>query len=575
MKRLIAKTGLLSQVVLVVLLVAFCTTLWAADDTVPDRAKPGAVESSVEQKAMPQESKLPEIVIEDEQGRRFKGAEGMTFMLEDIVFEGNRVLSDQDLRAVVAPYLGKTIEVNALMEIADKVTAYYKKQGYFLSRAYYPPQTIKKSVIMKVREGELGEIIIQGNKRYSREMIRNTLKIIRGEGAVRTADVERALLLLMDYPGLTVKATLKPGDKPGTSDLVLDVKEDYFLKFSADLNNFGSKYTAKDRLGVTFDLRNLTKHGDNLHARGMVGLGGTTDAGIYYGRLEYTRPIGYTGNKLGVFASTLDYKLGDALEDLEAGGASRSIGFWYSHPFVRSRVFSWWVDFGFEAKNVRQDIFNQTVNEDKVRVANLGTTLQKVDSLLDGGFTTLDLRMYQGFAQIFDGQLPDDPDFIRLASDITFTKFTANLTRLQRLPYGLLGIFTITGQYSPNRLPSSEELHIGGAGTVRGYSQGEYSGDRGYYGTLELRVPLLNKDNFMLQLAAFSDFGRAMINDPLPGEENLKDKTIISGGLGLRANFTRYLRFQLDWAKTIGAEAPLDSDADEKGVWYFQLVFTY
>ena len=574
MKRLIAKVGLLSQVVVVVLLVAFCTTLWAAD-TVPDRAKPGAVESSVEQKQLPKETKLPEIVFEDEQGKQFKGAEGMKFQLDEIVFEGNRVISEEALRTLVSPYLGKTIEVNTLMEIADQVTAYYKKQGYFLSRAYYPPQTIKKSVTMKIREGELGEVIVRGNQRYSREMIRNTLKIIRGEGAVRTADVERALMLLMDYPGLTVKATLKPGDKPGTTDLVLDVKEDYFLKFSVDLNNFGSEFTAKGRLGTTVDLQNLTKHGDNLQFRGMVGLGGTGDAGLYYGRLEYTVPIGYTGNRLGAFVSAMDYRLGDALEALEAGGGSRSAGFWYSHPFVRSRLFNWWADFGLEAKNVRQDIFNQTVNEDKVRLAHLGTTFQKVDSFWEGGFTTVDLRAFQGFSQILDGQVPNDPDFIRLNTDITFTKFVGSITRLQRMPYGLLGIVSATGQYATGRLPSSEELHIGGSGTVRGYSQGEYSGDRGYYGTFELRVPIVNTDRLAVQLAAFSDWGRAYINNPLPAEQDLRDRAIVSAGLGLRVSLAPYLRFQLDWAKYIFGEAPLDDEVASQGVWYFQLVFSY
>lgn len=573
MKRLIAKAGLLSQVVLVVLLVAFCTTLWAADP-VPDRAKPGAVQSSVEQKELPKVTQLPQIVFEDEQGKQFKGAEGMKFQLEEIVFEGNRVISEETLRTLVSPYLGKTIEVNTLMEIADKVTAYYKEQGYFLSRAYYPPQTIKKSVVMKIREGELGEIIVRGNQRYSREMIRNTLKIIRGEGAVRTADVERALMLLMDYPGLTVKATLKPGEKPGTTDLVLDVKEDYFLKFSLDLNNFGSDYTGKTRLGASFDLQNLTRRADNLHFRGTVGVG-SEDAGVYYGRLEYTVPIGYTGNRLGVFYSSMKYTIGDGLSNLDAGGASESAGFWYSHPFVRSRNFNWWASAGFEAKNVRQDIFDETVNKDHVRVANLGTTFQSVDSVLEGGSTTIDLRAYQGFAQILDGQMPDYPDFIRLKTDITYTSFIGSITRLQRLPFGLLGIASGTGQYATGRLPSSEELHIGGAGTVRGYSQGEYSGDRGYYGTFELRVPIVNTDQLTLQLAAFSDFGRALINEPLPGEEDLKDRTIMGGGFGVRVAVAPYLKFQLDWAKTIGGTRPLDDDVNSRGVWYFQLVFSY
>jgi hemolysin activation/secretion protein len=215
------------------------------------------------------------------------------------------------------------------------------------------------------------------------------------------------------------------------------------------------------------------------------------------------------------------------------------------------------------------------VNEDKVRLAHLGTTFQKVDSFWEGGFTTVDLRAFQGFSQILDGQVPNDPDFIRLNTDITFTKFVGSITRLQRMPYGLLGIVSATGQYATGRLPSSEELHIGGSGTVRGYSQGEYSGDRGYYGTFELRVPIVNTDRLAVQLAAFSDWGRAYINNPLPAEQDLRDRAIVSAGLGLRVSLAPYLRFQLDWAKYILGEAPLDDEVASQGVWYFQLVFSY
>ena len=314
----------------------------------------------------------------------------------------------------------------------------------------------------------------------------------------------------------------------------------------------------------------------------MTGIGGSEgvygaegEAGILYGRLDYSIPLGYTGTRFGLYASVMEYKLGEELEDLEAGGASQAAGLWFSRPFIRSRLLNLWMDAGFEAKNISQDIFDEEVNKDRVRSAWLGATLQKVDNLISGGFTTVDVRAFQGFSRILDGQASDDPDFIRLETDIVFTKFLGTVTRVQRFPYGVLAILSATGQYSSSRLPSSEQLHIGGAGTVRGYSQSEYSGDKGYFGTIELRVPLINTDKLALQLAAFADYGRVLINDKLPGEDELDGVHIAGAGAGIRFTFTPYLKLQVDWAKHIGGEVPLDDEADSKGVWYFQLIISY
>jgi hemolysin activation/secretion protein len=551
----------------------------AAD--IPSAGQPGAVEKSIEQQPVQKPTRLPEIKMEEEGVPRLTDG-GIKFELKSIIFEGNTVFSSEQLKSVVAGYMGQTMEAGKLGEIAAAVTAYYAKAGYFLTRAYVPPQTIKDGqVLIRIREGRLGDIIIDGNKRYSRELIDNTLKIIRERGAVRTEDVERGLLLLMDHPGLVVKATFKAGSKPGTTDIVLTVTEGRPYDFSVDYDNFGSRFVSGDRFGATLGVYGTVVEGDSLNLRGVTGSSGVDD--LFYGRVEYVMPLGYRGMRLGINYTHLQYGLGREFEALDAGGKSDGGGIWMSYPLMRSRDYNWFVEGGFNANDVSQKIAGQTSGKDNIRNAHLGTTFQWLDSL--DGSNQVNVRGYRGFAGILGGTERGSMDTIRVNTDIAYSKVEMGLVRIQRLPVGFTLLLNGTGQWSPDRLPSSEEFHLGGAGTVRGYAQGERSGDSGLAATAELRIPVLGLqdkrwfgrtvgDTF--QFAVFYDYGKVWITDAAQnGEQARESLDMQSAGAGIRVAFTPYVRFKLDWAKSVGGTDPLEKSDKDRGIWTAQLILSF
>ena len=522
-------------------------------------------------------TKLPEIVVQEKEGQTLRDI-GVKFQLNSVTFEGNRVILTDKLQSLVQKYIGQTIDVPTLNEIANVITAYYEKKGYFLSKAYVPPQTIKDGqVIIKIREGRLGDVIIKGNNRYDEEGIRNTLKIVRGEGAIRTADVERALLLLSDYPGLNVKATFAPGDLPGTSDMVIDVKEDRVFNLGVDYDNFGSKYISRDRFGASLNFNNILNFGDLFSFRGVTGSTGTD--GLMYGRAEYVLPLGYSGTRMGVNYHYMKYKLADNLSPLDIGGESKGGGIWFNHPFIRSRNVNWYGEVGFDMNDVQQKIFGQGDGTENVRHAHLGTTLQWLDKF--AGSNTFSIRGYQGLASVLNGSAQNSTNPIRQNWEVTFSKLQGDFARIQSLPLDLVLMITASGQMSGSRLPSSEMISIGGAGTVRGFAESEFSGDSGVYGTAELRIPMYGLRNLRwfgkgqpigdtLQLAAFFDCGEVRISDALASELPRSSVDIQGAGAGLRFTYSPYVRFKVDWAKAISTQKPLDLKDYDTGLWYFQ-----
>ncbi len=565
---------------------ACATVAWAGEGPVdvPDAGMPGAVERSLQERTIPTPSEMPEISVQEESGATLRGGEGVDFRLSKIRFEGQRVFSNQDLQDVVAPYLGTTIEVSQLRTVADEVTKFYKTQGYFLSRAYIPPQSIKEGeVLIKVREGRLGEIIIKGNKRYSRQLLRNTLKVIRGEGAVRTADVERGLLLLTDIPGLDVKATFKPGERPGTSDIVLDVSEGRPFTIAADFNNFGSEYVSTERFGLAAQAHNLAGRGDELSVRGVTGMGGPDE--LLYGRAEYSIPLGSKGLRASANYANMQYELGQELEILNFNGRVNQGGVKLDYPIIRSRYLNWNVWGGLDMKNVNNKIDNQLVGKDKLRYASLGTSVQWLDTY--GGSNYIGVTGYQNFAGVLGGTHEDYKETIRFSTEIVYSKVTADVSRIQQVPFGGLVLMLYGhGQYSHDRVPSSEQISIGGAGSVRGYAQSEYSGDSGYSGTAELRIPIPYTQKVHLfgakkslweifQFAGFVDYGKISLNKTYPSERSQDYREIAGAGAGIRFTYSPNVRLKVDWAKTIGGQIPNDGDIHNDGAWYIQCEIKY
>lgn len=136
----------------------------------------------------------------------------ISFVLTQVIIEGNCVYSTDTLQAIFAPYINHTITVTQLQSLVQKVTDKYQNAGYFLSKALLPPQEIKGGIVkVKVIEGFISHIKVQGvkNKPLIRFLNHYGADIIAIK-PIRLAELERILLLINDVPGVTVKSVLAP-----------------------------------------------------------------------------------------------------------------------------------------------------------------------------------------------------------------------------------------------------------------------------------------------------------------------------------------------------------------------------
>ncbi|MCE3233981.1 MAG: outer membrane protein, partial [Vampirovibrio sp.] len=150
--------------------------------------------------------------------------------------------------------------------------------------------------------------------------------------------------------------------------------------------------------------------------------------------------------------------------------------------------------------------------------------------------------------------------FIRAQTSVGTTWFGGNrqfwkaetlANRIVRLPKNNFLILRSYAQYTPDALPPAEQFQLGGAYSVRGYTEGLLIGDRGYQFSVEHRwpVPGLRKMNPWLadriQGASFFDYGRTW-SDKSNQFQN-SETTLASAGLGVRARVSQYMQGFVDF----------------------------
>lgn len=449
-------------------------------------------------------------------------AGGPSLQVKGFTLQGNSAIASEELLALLADLQGRTVSLGELQVGANRITQRYRERGYPLARAYLPAQEIDGGVVqIAVMEGRYGEVGLNNSSRVSDAALA-PINALKSGDAVRSAPLERSLLLLSDTPGVEVKSTLKPGASVGASDLLVDVQPGPLLSGSIDADNYGNRFTGEYRLGGTLNVNSPLGLGDRLSVRAMG-----SDEDQQYGRIAYQLPIGPWSTQVGVAYSDMDYELAKNFDELKAHGNARITSLFASQPLVRSRDFSLYAQLQFDDKRLKDDIDLFDSKSDKrsrVVIATLNGNSR--DDLFGGGVNSFALAWSQGSLNI-DGALNQAIDDLTAGTQGRFHKLNPSLVRLQRLTDRFSLYTQLQGQWADGNLDSSEKISLGGAYGVRAYPQGEASGDQGWLANLELRYALTDA----WQLSTFADHGQVRLNkDTWSDGEN--HRSLSAAGVG-------------------------------------------
>lgn len=483
-------------------------------------------------------------------------ASGPRLQIRGFTLQGNSAITSEQLLPLLADLQGRTVSFGELQAGANRITRAYRERGYPLARAYIPAQEIDGGMVrIAVLEGRYGEIVLNNTSRLSGAAL-TPLAALKTGDAVRSAALERSLLLLSDTPGVEVRSTLKPGASVGATNLLVDIQPGPLLSGSVDADNYGNRFTGEYRLAGTLHVNSPLGLGDRLSLRAMG-----SDEAQQYGRIAYQLPIGPWATQVGVAYSDMDYELAKNFADLKAHGNARITGLHASQPLVRGRDFSLYAQVQYDDKRLKDNIDLLDSRSDKrSRVVIATLSGDGRDNLLGGGVNSFALAWSQGSLNI-DGEENQRNDDLTAGTRGRFHKLNPSLVRLQRLTdrFSLYG--QLQGQWADGNLDSSEKISLGGAYGVRAYPQGEASGDQGWLANLELRYAPTDA----WQLSTFLDHGAVQVNKHA-WSEGENHRSLSAAGVGVRwAAYGWQINTVAAW-KLGNADAQSDVDRSPR-VW--------
>ena len=502
----------------------------------------------------------------------------------DMRYEDYEALIDK-LRAIKAQReAGMTI--GQMQEIAQAVTQYYRSAGFVLAQAFIPAQEVSEGeVTIQVQEGELGNVLVEGNERYSDELLIGPFNDLI-DAPVEGQSIQSAILTVSDYPGLAVFGVFQPGQSVGTTDLQLQVQDEKPFEGLVRADNHGTRFTGERRLFGEVSWNNPTGDGDRLTA---VYLRQFDPANAFFGEVEYERML-KPGLTLGINASRNPFDIGAEIKDLGLSGQTDVLEVFSRASMWRSldENVSTKVTFRRSQSITEQDGLDVARDDLAMLVGQID-----YDSLDREGraFNFLTLGAAVGLGDNFggrgEGSAEDaDPPPSRVGgsgevASNDFLKIFMNYSRLEKVTDTHSVLVRLEGQWAPELLASTEQYSIGGPANVRAYNVSELLADRAVFASFEysLPLPLFEDTEFygerkagdVFRLLLFMDYAWGGINDPTDLQES--SVHVAGAGTGVSFDIPGMFTGRLQWAYPLTSRIPGAPGDPDEGKWWID--FTY
>ncbi|HHV7525558.1 TPA: ShlB/FhaC/HecB family hemolysin secretion/activation protein [Burkholderia orbicola] len=484
------------------------------------------------------------------------------YQVKSVRFSGNSRVPQEELEAMLQPYVGKAVSAQELEQMADLISELYRAHGYgFTFTSVDQGSLADGNIRFIIVEGTAGKISLKNQSRVHDALLEGMMARFRAHPE-DTDSLERASLLIGDTPGVgAARPRLSRGTTNGAVDVEMDVQPAPLVNGAITLDNYGSRTSGRTRLGAMLNINSPFGWGDVLRLN-VSGLPFNLQSGdSTLGGVTYDFPLGHAGLRGGVGYNRLQYNLGG----LYAGQFDGTADVWsayMSYPIVRqqTRNLAARVSYSHNLYRDNQVSFENKRNSDTFAFMLYGN-LQ--DSLLGlGAANRASLTLTYGVLR-YDSPLFAQQDAAGSKTAGGYTKAELSLSRMQQLSRFTYVQADIQGQYAFKNLDGSARLVTGGPSAVRAFSSDFVSVDTGVVAraTVGWRLPVPLPTNAYV----FYDVATGILrHDPLAGQSN----NVNLKGLGLGLDMTwRSVTASLSYATRVGGSAPGLDNQPRSWLW--------
>jgi hemolysin activation/secretion protein len=474
-----------------------------------------------------------------------------------VQIDGVKAIPFSEVAQRFAPLVRKDITIGDLIETANGVTKLYAERGYALSFAFIPAQTFENGVVrVTVVEGYVANVKITGNPGGTEQKIREIAEHIRNEKPLKRATFERYVNTLGLLPGVKVAATVPPPQTTdGATTLALNVERKAFnIGTGIDFHHPGVQGL------VTVTENGLASLGEQLSISALLPKGRDNQT---YVAANGALPLGSQGLVAGITAS---HYHGNPVDNPGLPSFVRrtvitdKLGVSAAYPMYLS-----------DARSVIGTISGYAAHDEnryqnELNGAQFG--LRSQVRVLQAQIDYADVRAGQvrrasvNVAKAFDvlgaskaGDTNVPGATVVNPVSLTFVRTGASFSQTNEWPFKIGTKIALTGQYSPDSLPTSEQISFGAQRFALGYEPGEVSGDSGWGASFEFNRTIALTLRYLHTLTPYVSFdmARAYLHTGPVAPNKLA-----SIAFGLRMTDGKYYSLDISVAKAL-ADAPIES----------------
>ncbi|UPG84699.1 hypothetical protein L2Y94_15395 [Luteibacter aegosomatis] len=469
-----------------------------------------------------------------------------------------------------APMRGKSVTVRDLIETANKVTAMYKDKGYALSFAFVPAQTFSNGVVkITAVEGYVAEVKITGDAGNMENRIRAMANHVMGERPLRQETFERYTQLLGQLPGVQVGANVPPPTTTdGATSLDLSVKRQrYDVSYGLDFNHPGTQgvfnvlENGATPLGEQLSLSTLFPNGggQRFYAAGWLEPIGSRG---WQGRVDASRFWGTPDTDNNQLPSYIDHRI-----------TADRLALSTIYPLVLTNTKRLNLTMGIYGS--KQDDRYRNVDtgvmialQSSVRVLNAELAWLRVAPKRTVQFSVAAAHGFDSLGAYSRALTNVAGGVATTLPDVSFTRYMMSGSWSEQWAHKFGTVLRMTGQYSDDTLPSTEQINFGGPSYAYAYDPGDAAGDSGWAASVEVNRAFVPGLSWIKSIVPYVAYQSARVY--LNGARPLIDK-LDSAAVGLRVSDSKHYSIDFALAKPTGDKPP-ESNTREKR---WNLTFSY
>ena len=461
---------------------------------------------------------------------------GPTILLNSVTFApGSAFLSDAELDAIKARYVGREVDFSGLSALVRDVNDLYAEKGVVTAAAILPPQDLDGgNLTVELVEGQLGTVAVVGERQTRTGFITDRVRLSRGT----TVDVPTAsqdIIFFNHTNRAQLRLLLQPGASFGFTDLVFGITEPPPRQLQFTIDNEGVASTGEIQGSVFGSYYGFFGIDDTFLIYGLVSEGSRS------GTARFELPITPAGTRLSFNGTISSYNvIAGPTRPLNLSGWSNSASISVRQPIIATDRFVLETALtGFQGVSASYSGSVPLVNSETRKVSpgltvkffgdnwRFSTSAQLNSATVDDAIAGTSVEYLVGTGS-FDGRYDFGNGFNLLGRG----GWQTSDTRL---------------------LPGSLLFQIGGPGTVRGLPTEGVAGDSGYYTNLELHRRFELQD-IAFNGYVFTDFGEVFSTFPAR-------TTLASAGIGAAYDFNNGLRLEGNVAVPLVQAVANQSDA--------------